>query len=222
MKIKIPAIKWRRPPEAKVLELLENHVALCISASNDLVTAMELKIKGDEKEAKNSLEMLFEAERKADELRRKMVDELAKGVLPPLSREDLMRVVRRIDLVTDSIKDGGRILAILPINEFPKKFEETLFEFVKKVRECVHVLGNSIRTVYEDFRKAIDECYEVEKIERAVDHMYIGVLEEMKHFEMKGQTSLLLMEFVKSLETATDECENTADFLRIMIVSTFH
>jgi len=218
----MPKIKWRRPPEAGVLELLEKHVSLCVLASDDLVQATELKTTGNETEARNALEKLFNAERAADELRRKMAEELAKGILPPLSREDLMRVVRRLDLVTDWLKDGGRVLAILPTNELPENFKKLLFELAKKLRECVHVLGHSIRTVYEDYKKALDECYEVEKIEREIDHMYMGILDKMKHFDVKNQTSLLLMEFLRSLESAADECENTADFLRIMIVSTFH
>lgn len=222
MKLKIPGIRWRRPPETEVLELLEKHVSLCVLASDGLVQATELKIAGNETEARDAFEKLFDAERAADELRRKMAEELAKGILPPLSREDLMRVVRRLDLVTDWLKDGGRILAILPTKELPENFKKLLFELAKKLKECVHVLGHSIRTAYEDYKKALDECYEVEKIEREIDHMCMGIFDEMKHFDVKNQTSLLFMEFLRSLESAADECENTADFLRIMIVSTFH
>ena len=59
-------------------------------------------------------------------------------------------------------------------------------------------------------------------VESEIDHTDVRMLGQIRHLSRGDQTLLLLIEFLRSLESAADECENTADFLRIMIVSTFH
>jgi predicted phosphate transport protein (TIGR00153 family) len=222
VRLRIPKVGWRRVREAEAFSLLETHASLCESASDDLVQAVKLIAAGKEKDAKTILERLFDRERAADWLRRRMLDEFAKGVLPPLSREDIMRTVRRLDVVVDWLKDGGRLLSLFSAGDIPAGFEEMLIGFVEKLSECVHLLGGSLRVVIEDYRRALEGCQRVEEIERDIDHMYVKMLGEIKHFNKDDQTPLLLVEFLRALESAADECENTADFLRIMIVSTFH
>lgn len=222
MRLRIPKAGWGGAREAQALRLLEEHVSLCESASRDLAQAVKLMVAGNAKDAKAFLERLFDKERVADMLRRRMLDEFAKGVLPPLGREDVMRMVRRLDLVINWLKDGGRLLSLFSPNDIPSSFGEMLVEFAEKLSECVHVLGSCIRAVIEDYKRALEGCLRVEEIERDIDHMYVSTLGEIKHLNRGDQTPLLLIEFLRSLESAADECENTADFLRIMIVSTFH
>ncbi|MBO3832256.1 MAG: DUF47 family protein [Candidatus Brockarchaeota archaeon] len=222
MRLRFPKTAWGGARKAEAFSLLEKHASLCESASDDLAQAVKLIVAGKEKDARAVLERLFDRERSADGLRRRMLEEFAKGVLPPLGREDVMRMVRRLDLVVDWLKDGGRLLSIFTPEDLPAGLGEMLVEFTGKLAECVHVLGGSIIAVIEDYRRALEGCYRVEEMEREIDHMYVRMLGEVKHFNTGDQTPLLLIEFLRSLESAADECENTADFLRIMIVSTFH
>lgn len=222
MRLRIPRAGWWGAREAEAFSLLEKHASLCEAASDDLAQAVRLMVAGKEKDANAVLESLFDRERSADGLRRRMLDEFAKGVLPPLSREDVMRTVRRLDVVVDWLKDGGRLLSIFSPDDLPTGLGEMIVEFAGKLAECVHVLGGSVRAVIEDYRRALEECHRVEEIERDIDHMYVRMLGEIKHLSGNDQTPLLLVEFLRSLESAADECENTADFLRIMIASTFH
>lgn len=222
MRLRIPKVGWGGGREEEAFSLLEKHVSLCEAASDDLAQAVKLMVAGKEKDAKAILESLFNRERAADGLRRRMLDEFAKGVLPPLSREDIMRTVRRLDVVVDWLKDGGRLLSVFSPEDIPANLGEKLVEFAEKLAECVHVLGGSVKAVIEDYRKALEGCHRVEEIEREIDHMYVAMLGEVKHLSKGDQTPLLLIEFLRSLESAADECENTADFLRIMIISTFY
>jgi predicted phosphate transport protein (TIGR00153 family) len=222
MRLRIPKVDWGKARETEVFSLLEKHTSLCESASEDLAQAMKLMVAGNEKDAKVVLERLFDKERSADKLRRDLLEELAKGVLPPLGREDIMRTVRRLDMVIDWLKDGGRLLSILSPDDLPVSIGKILVEFTEKLKECIHVLGGSIIAVIEDHEKALEGCRRVEEIEQDIDHVYVRTWGEIKHLSTGYQTPLLLVELVRSLESAADECENTADFLRIMIVSTFH
>ena len=156
MRLGIPKAGWRRAREAEAFSLLEKHASLCEAASDDLAQAVKLMVAGKEKDARAVLERQSEKERAADGLRRRMLEELAKGVLPPLGREDIMRTVRRLDLVVDWLKDGGRLLSILSPDDLPAGLGEILVEFAEKLAECVHALGCSVKAVIEDYRRALE------------------------------------------------------------------
>ncbi|KPV62407.1 MAG: hypothetical protein AOA65_1858 [Candidatus Bathyarchaeota archaeon BA1] len=222
MRIRIPAIRWRKPPEAKVLELLERHVSLCMSISSELVRVAELKIAGSEEETMKCTERLSGMEKEADGLRREIMMELAKGILPPLSREDLMRFTERLDMVADHAKDAARLLSIIRTDELTDGFKIVFMHLVRRVGDCVHALGGSIKALYEDFKRALDECYEVEKIEEEIDVIYTEALRVARDTNMRIQTSLLATELLRLLEMMSDHCEDTADMIRIVVISTLH
>lgn len=222
MKMKIPMIKWRKPPETRILELLEKHVSLCTSISSELVKVAELKIAGEREEMEKCLERVFKMEEKADSLRREVARELAKGILPPLSREDLMNLVQKLDMVADYAKDATRILGIIHANELTEGFKIVFMKFINKVDECVHALGSSVKALYEDFKRAADQCYEVERIEEEIDAIYVEALKVARDSNMKIQTALLATELLRLLEMAADQCEDTADLIRIVTISTLY
>ncbi|MCW4020001.1 MAG: DUF47 family protein, partial [Candidatus Bathyarchaeota archaeon] len=62
--------KWRKPPEVKVLDAIEEHLWLCVSASDELVYAVEAKMAEEWKNAASHIENLCRLEDEADEARR--------------------------------------------------------------------------------------------------------------------------------------------------------
>ncbi|MDX1314886.1 MAG: DUF47 family protein, partial [Eudoraea sp.] len=89
----------RKSPEIKVLELLDKHLAQCVTSSDHLFQAMEEKIKGNIEESVNHITLIKESEGRADTIRREIINELAEGILPPLNKEDMMELVTQLDEV---------------------------------------------------------------------------------------------------------------------------
>jgi len=213
-------LRWRS--EKRVLDLLERHVSLCVSASDELVLAYKAKAYGSLDEAGRHIRALSGFEEQADAVRREMVDLIAGGVMPPLSKSDLMSLVAQIDLVADWCKEAGRILEILPLNGFSDELKELLFEFVKMDNRCVHTISRVVRLLYTDHEDALDACNLVEMIEEGVDALYIETLRMLHASGLDAPTLLLAGKLVESLEMIGDSCEDTADLIRAVIVSTFH
>lgn len=203
-----------------VFELLEQHVSLCMSISNELVKLASFKVSGNRDETEKCLASLFEMEEKADQVRRKASTEMAKGVLPPLSREDLMRLMQRLDMVADYAKDAARILGIIHADELTEGFKMVFLRFMGKVDECVKALGSSITALLKDFKDVVNRCYEVERLEEEIDVIYVEALKVARDTNMKIQTALLATELLRLLEMEADHCEDTADLVRIITIST--
>jgi len=212
----------RRRPESRVLDLLERHVSLCVSASDELVKAFKAKVSGDISEAGRHIRALSGFEEQADGVRREIVDLIAGGILPPLSKGDLMGLVAKIDLVADWSKEAGRILEILPLEGLSEELKELLFEFVKMDNRCVHALERVVRLLYTDHEEALDACNLVEMIEEGIDALYIEALRMLHASGLDAPTLFLANQLVESLEMIGDSCEDTADLIRAVVVSTFH
>ena len=219
MKIRMPTIKRRKPPEARVLGFLEQHVSLCTSIMNELVKLAELKTGGSREETERCLARLFKMEEEADGLRRQAAMELAKGILPPLSREDLMKLMERLDMVADYAKDAARILGIIHADELTEGFKIVFMRFINKVNECVQALGDSMKALLKNFKDVVNKCYEVERLEEEIDVIYVEALKVARDSNMKIQTSLLATELLRLLEMEADHCEDTADLIRIITIS---
>lgn len=79
-----------------------------------------------------------------------------------------------------------------------------------------------LKLLYQDWRKAIDKCSEVEQLESEIDELYISILEALFQSDLKPQTLFLANEVARTLENLGDSCEDTSDVMKIVAVSTYH
>ncbi|MCW4020857.1 MAG: DUF47 family protein, partial [Candidatus Bathyarchaeota archaeon] len=193
-----------------------------VSASDELVYAVEAKMAEEWKNAASHIENLCRLEDEADEARRVIAGYLASGILPPLNKVDLMNLVERVDTIADWCKECGKILEIVPIEEFADEFKELFIKFNRKTNQCAHALSKVMQLLYTDHQKALDGCYEVELVENEVDSIYAELLQSLYRSNLEPKTLMLAIELARSLEMIGDSCEDTSDLVRIVIVSTFH
>jgi predicted phosphate transport protein (TIGR00153 family) len=219
MKINIPTIKRKKPPEVRVLELVEEHVSLCVSISKILVKVANLKMTGIGEETENLMEELFKAEEEADSILREVETELAKGILPPLSREDLMRLIGKLNIVADSAKDAVRILNIVYTDELTEGFKIVFMRLVNKADKCVQALRDAVESLLRKYSDVLKKCYEVHRLEQEIDVIYIETLKVSRDSNTRIQTSLLVTELLRFLESEADACEDTSNLIRVITIS---
>jgi predicted phosphate transport protein (TIGR00153 family) len=193
-----------------------------MKAADCFQSAVEAKMNDLIEETICQIQDLSIAEEEADNLRRRIENELALGVLPPLNRADLARLTERLDEVPDWCKESGRILEILAWNQIPDEIKETFVEMTRLTNRCIHSLAKVVTLLYTDHEEALDACNTVEIIEHEIDNHYIEVLNRFYQSNMEPKTMLLANEFAKGLEMIGDSCEDAADLIRVVIVSTFH
>jgi predicted phosphate transport protein (TIGR00153 family) len=213
-------IKWfQKRRELKALELLQRHLAATMSAVEDLEKAVKASVALNEKEAKAAIARVTSSEREADVLRRAVMTELARGELPPSDREDLMSLMKQVDMVADWCREATRILAATPMNYVPIKFREAAISMVEGSKECAIALRKSINRMTDKPEEALQAADEVERLEEKVDDLFEDSRQLLaKEEKLSIGAAILMNDLFEAIENVADRCEDACDQVRVITV----
>lgn len=214
--------KWfARRRRSKVLDMAYRQMTLAIDTVTDLRKAITAASKGEVNETKGCVERLFVVEREIDDLRRAVFEELTRGSLPSKDREDIMHLVKRLDVMADFVKDSARTLLVLTQADIPKEIWNLYVAVAKDLVECASALWKSIEKLETNLAEARALSEKVDQIESKVDEKYLkmkGLL--LKHSrEIDPAALLMLRDLIEDMEEVADSCDDTADYVRILTVT---
>jgi len=213
-------LKWfEKRRESKAISTMQRHLALTMSAVEDLEKAIKASVSFNEKEARAAIERVKSSEQEADGLRRAVMTELAGGELPPRDREDLMHLMKRVDMVADWCRESTRVLAATPMKDVPDKLREAAVRMVEGVRACAAALRRSISRMAEKPEEALQAADEVERLEEKVDDLFENSRVLLaKEEKLTVGVGILMNELYEAIEMVADWCEDACDQVRIIIV----
>ena len=207
--------------KSKVLEIADRQMALAIDTVVELEKSINAALKGKQKKAKESIERLSVTEHEIDELRRIVFEELTRGSLPSKDREDIMHLVKRLDVMADHVKDASRAVLVLLEAKVPKAMWEQFVETAKDLVDCATTLRKAIEKLGTKPAEAIELAKKIDQIEHRVDEKYVKAKSLLlKHSnKMDAATILLLKDLIEEMEHVADACDDTADYVRILTVA---
>ena len=204
--------------EKIVLEDAEKHVEVTYQTVEWFKKAILAYIAGDAAKKQEAIEKVRDCERKADDLRSKMVDELSEGLLVPPDREDLLHFVRSLDKIADWTNGAARILDFIKVklpqsvlNEMSKA-TEILFNSISKLKDGIEALMRN------DIKKAIADCNEADAYETEADDQKKTMIESIINEKLDGPTLLLSYQLAEYMEGVTDKIEDAADFIKVLAI----
>lgn len=214
--------KWfAQRRKSKVLELADRQLTLAIDTVTELENAISAASKKNVEDAKNHIEKLFRTEEEVDSLRRTIFDESTRGSLPLNDREDLMHLVKRLDVMADHVKDSGRNVLLLLEISIPKELWNVYAEMAKNLVECAKALKASIEKLGSDPIEARALSQKVDEVEKKVDenHLTIKGILLKSDKEVNPSTLFILKDLVESMEEVADSCDDTADYVRVLSIT---
>ena len=213
--------KWfAQRRKTKLLELAYRQITLSIDTVTDLDKAMNAVLSNKNEEAKESIERLFVTEVEIDNLRRAVFEEATKGNLPPKEREDLLHLVKRLDVLADHVKDSARNVLILLDEKVPGEIWSSYTNITEDLVKCATTLRKALEKLGVNPAEAMELAKEVDVIEGRVDDKYLKakwLLLQQK--ELKAPTIIVLKDLLDLLEEIADTCCDTADYIRVLTVS---
>ena len=213
-------IKWfEKRRETKALTTVQRHLALTMGIVEDLDKAIAAAIRNEEKEMRKCVERVASSEKEADTLRRKVMDEISKGELSATDREDLMDLVKRVDMVADWSRESTRILGAIPMTEVPKSIKDEITIMVNSVRECASSLQKCVNKMMTKPEEALQAADAVEREEEKVDdiHEKARILIGREDLPKAG-VAVLISQLFEAIEMIADSCEDACDQIRIIMV----
>ena len=213
-------LKWlEKRRETKAVVTMQKHLATTISAVEDLERAVKAAAKGDEKEERAAIDRVTSAENEADRLRRVVMTELARGELPPIDREDLMHLMKRVDMIADWSRESTRILDATPTQEVPESLKKAAVQMAEGVRECATAVRKTVNSMTEKPEEALKAADEVERLEEKVDDLFEESRRLLaKEEKLKVGVAILMNELFEAIEQASDACEDACDQVRVIVV----
>ena len=212
--------KWfEKRRETKALTTVQRHLALTMGIVEDLDKAIAAAIRNEEKEMRKCVERVASSEKEADTLRRKVMDEISKGELSATDREDLMDLVKRVDMVADWSRESTRILGAIPMNEVPKLIRDEITIMMNSVKECASSLQKCVNKMMTKPEEALQAADAVEREEEKVDdiHEKARILIGREDLPRAG-VAVLISQLFEAIEMIADSCEDACDQIRIIMV----
>jgi predicted phosphate transport protein (TIGR00153 family) len=213
-------IKWfEKRRETKALAMIQQHLALTTSIVEDLEKAVNAAIRNDVKEMRACIERIAGNESEADSLRRKVMDEVSRGELTPTAREDIMHLVKRVDMVADWSRESTRVLSVIPMEHVPTSIKNEFVEMIKGIKECALSLQKCVNKIMTKPEEALQAADAVEREEEKVDdiHEKARVLLGTEDLPKAG-VAVLVGQLFEAMEMIADACEDACDHIRVIIV----
>ena len=213
---------FKKRHKLKVLNLAQKQVTMAIGTVSELEKAITAFSEGKKAEAEKSIEKLFLEEEEIDDLRRLVFEELTKESLPQKYRNDLMHLIKRLDVLADHIKDSARNVSVLMQTNVPEEILDAYVHIAQKLVECATSLSSSIESLRIDPYLAKELTLRVDSIEGHIDDEYLKIKSLFIKYtnEVNFATLMMLNDLLESIENAADICADTADYIRILAVGT--
>jgi len=202
------------------MDLAEKQITTAIRTVTELKDIIIAFPEGKSTKMEELIETLFLNEAKIDELRRSIFGALSKPDLPSKYREDLMHIVKRLDVMADHVKDSARNIKILLGTKFPKEIWDTNVRIAEALVKGSVLLGTSIEMLEINRPQAIEFSQKVDEQEHIVDNEYLKAkaLLLKYHEELNVATLLILKDLLECLERIADTCADTADYIRVLAI----
>ena len=213
-------VKWfEKRRETKTLATVQRHLALTTEIVEDLEKAAVAAVKHDNEEMRRSIERVTREEKEADALRRRVMDEISKGELSPTDREDLMGLVKKVDMVADWSRESTRILGATPMQHVPKPIKTELLEMVRSVKECARSRQKCVNKMMTQPAEALQAADIVEREEEKTDDIHERARILIGNEDIpKAGVAVLISQLFEAIEMIADSCEDACDQVRIIMV----
>lgn len=199
------------PQEGQFFELFSQHAALCVKGAQEL-----LEIMTDFKDFDSRKSALDVIEKEADQITNKTTEMLHKTFITPIDRDDIHRLITRMDDILDLMEDAAMTVSLYDIQTptpDAKRFAEILLACTLKVQEAVELLSNM-----KNANKITDICHAIDRLETDADHVFHAALSRLFREEPDVRNLIKLKTLYEYLELATDRCEEVADIIEGIVV----
>src|SRR4029434_5293819 len=192
------------PREEDFFGLFERHAALTVEGAKE----MQRLVQGNEN-IRALAARIKEIEHETDVITHTCVERLHKTFITPLDRDDIHRLITRMDDVMDYIESAAAAVMLYELSEMTTPAQELADVLLQSTR-AVAVAVAGLKTV-KHAKTILDACIEVNRLENVGDEILRTALADL----FRGASDPLLVlkwkEVYEALENATDRCEDVGN-----------
>ena len=157
-----------------------------------------------------------DVESACDRLTHDTVASLHRVFITPIDRNDIHRLISKMDDVMDLIEGAARSIDVYEIRE-PSialaGMARTLLASAQQVREAVRGLRNLKQASH-----ILENCVEINRLENESDRQLADALAHLMHETNDAITVIKWKEVFETIEMATDSCEDVANVIEGVVM----
>ncbi len=231
-------MSWRvlvfgRTQDKEILGYVQKHMEIVEKTVEELKKVVDAFCEEDFDRMEELIERVNIAEGEADDLRREIDSKLRDSNLSVVSRENLFKLVERLDEVADAAKTAVRMFQVREKSfhsmcivfsekcmEISQELKNRLLSLVNSVVETVETLRESINYMNTDMHNAAFKAKEVDQREEEVDEIEHETLKML--FQAEGELDVLsiiqLREIISLIGNVADKAEDASDIVSMIAV----
>ena len=161
-------------------------------------------------------ERVKQIEHECDEITHAVVEALHKTFITPIDRNDIYRLITKMDDIMDYVEAAADRLALYEIPTMTKEAGDLARCLVSSAE---HVLGavSSIRDLGKP-NGILQHCIEINRLENVADNILRSALARLFREEKDPIAVIKWKEIYETLEAATDRCEDVANVLEGVVL----
>jgi len=211
-----------RQREKEVMRLCAMHAEEILKTVDQMRQVVFFFCDEDVEGAQNAFRQVFDSERQADEVKRKILEELSKGPFHPMDREDIMRLVLTVDDVGANAKSAARKINFSSPSDLDDDIKIGLRQLGNMVVQIVDEMKRAMETLLEDPKEAAKLTDDLERLEEKIDDHRVELLVKIVKIGDKTEkfsSWIMLKEAVDNMENVADRSEDVADVIRLITIS---
>ncbi len=199
------------PTEDKFFEFFIQHGELCVKGGKELVALMT-----NFDDLEHRVHAIETIEKQADKITYGALDLLHKTFITPLDRDDIHKLITRMDDILDLMEDVAQTISLYDIKQITpeaKRLAELCQSCCERVLAAVSLLHSM-----DNAREMLAICSEIDKLESDADHVMRAAMSKLFREEPDVRNLIKLKAIYELLETVTDRCEDVANIVEGIIV----
>jgi uncharacterized protein Yka (UPF0111/DUF47 family) len=206
-----PVLRRLLPREEDFFTLFERHAALTVEGAKQFA-----KLVSGGQNVKALAARIKEIEHETDVITHSCVERLHTVFITPFDRDDIHRLITRMDDVMDFVESASERIALYELRDMTPEVRELADVLVRATETVVTAIGG-----LRDLKKPqiiLDACIEVNRLENEGDEILRNAVATL----FRGATDAILVmkwkEVYEALENATDRCEDVANIIEGVVL----
>lgn len=202
------------PKERRFFELFNQHGDKIVEGAGHLVSL--LNGFSDERLRQDELASIDACEKKADGFTHETIALLQRSFVTPFDREDMHRLINRMDDILDLIQDVAETMELYDLRRISQDAVQ-LAQLAEmgclRVKDAVNLLDDM-----SNADTILKLCEQVDRIESDADRVMRSAMSKLFRNEKDILQVIKLKAVYELLEALTDKCEDVADVIEGIVL----
>jgi hypothetical protein len=200
------------PREYGFFDQFEKHVARTVEGAR-----LFEEMLGELQQSGPKAKRIKEVEHEADVITHHTVEMLHKTFITPFDRNDIHRLISRMDDILDDVEAAAERLWLYEVTEATPEAKD-LARILRLSTEQLQVAVNGMRDLKKKADSILKSCVEINRLENEGDAILRQALAQLFKVQKDPLLVIKWKEIYENIELATDRCEDVANVIEGVVL----